>query len=166
NTPAAPRILFTKSTDGGTNWSTPIPISDNPTNVQVLNAAIAASPDGQTITVSFYDGRVNPSNPYLVDLFMAQSFDGGVTWQPNLRLTPISSDVRLAPLTDTGYMLGDYQGIAPTTGPDVSAVPVFIDTRTGNPDPFVVRVGVSSNLTFQAWRAARFSLAEVNAPVI
>src|SRR5213075_2496340 len=97
-------------------------------------------------------------------LFLAQSFDGGNSWQPNIRLTPVSSDVRLAPLTSAGYMVGDYQGIAPATGPDVPAVPVFIDTRTGNPDPFVARLGVSSNLTFRAWRAARFSLGEINTP--
>jgi len=161
-----PRILFTKSTDAGVTWSLPKPVSDNPTNTAVFNAAIAASPDGQTLTVSFYDGRMNPSNHFLVDLFMAQSFDGGATWQPNIRVTPGSSDVRLAPLTQAGYMLGDYLGIAPTTSPDVPTVPVFIDTRTGNPDPFIARVGVSSNLTFGAWRAARLSLAEINTPAL
>ena len=166
NAPGGPKILFTKSSDAGLTWSPPQPISDNPTNIEVFNAAIAASPDGQTLTVSFYDGRVNPSNQYLVDLFVAQSFDGGNTWQPNIRVTPVSTDVRLAPLTPDGYMLGDYQGIAPATNPDVPAVPVFIDTRTGNPDPFIARVGISSNLTFAAWRAARFSLGEINTPSI
>src|SRR2546422_7052795 len=62
---------------------------------------------------------------------------GGVTWQPNLRLTTVSSDVRLAPLTSTGYMLGDYMGLASSIGLDVPAVPVWVDTRTGNPDPFI-----------------------------
>jgi hypothetical protein len=162
NAPGGPKILFTKSSNAGVTWSPPQPISDNPTNLAVFNAAIAASPDGQTLTVIFYDGRVNPSNPYLVDIFMAQSFDGGNTWQPNIRVTPVSTDVRLAPLTDSGYMVGDYKGIAPTTGSDVPAVPVFIDTRTGNPDPFIARVGISSNLTFGAWRAARYSLGEIN----
>jgi hypothetical protein len=38
---------------------------------------------------------------------------------------------------------------------------VWVDTRTGNPDPFITRVGVSSNITFQAWRAARFSQAQI-----
>jgi hypothetical protein len=166
NSPGGPRILFTKSTDAGVTWSPSLPISDNPTNVQVFNPAVAASPDGQTITVSFYDGRVNPSNQYLVDLFLAQSFDGGNTWQPNIRLTPTSTDARLAPLTAAGYMLGDYLGIAPTTSPDVPAVPVFIDTRTGNPDPFIARVGISPNLSFGAWRSARFSLSEVNSPIV
>jgi len=43
-----PRIAFTKSTNGGNNWSAPIAISDNPANSGVFNAAINVSPDGQT----------------------------------------------------------------------------------------------------------------------
>ncbi len=144
-TMAGPRVMFTKSTNAGANWSTPVPISDDPAGVGVFNAAISASPDGQTLTVSFYDRRNNPMSTTLVDLYYAQSLDGGATWQPNIRLTSVSSDATLAPLTTEGYMLGDYLGIAPSTGPDVPAVPIWVDTRTGNPDPFVTRVGISSD---------------------
>ena len=75
------------------------------------------------------------ATPSLCNLYLAQSFDGGTTWQPNIRLTSETTDASLAPLTSEGYMLGDYLGIAPTTGPDVPAVPVWVDTRTGNADP-------------------------------
>jgi ribosomal protein S7 len=40
----SPRIMFTKSPDGGINWTSPIPVSDNPHGSGVFNAAIAASP--------------------------------------------------------------------------------------------------------------------------
>jgi hypothetical protein len=159
---SAPRIIFTKSSDGGTTWTPIKVVSDNPASTSVFNPAIAVSPDGQVVTISFYDGRVNPGQSTLVDLFYAQSFDGGVTWQPNVRVSAVSTDATLMPLTSEGYMLGDYLGIAPAAYPNIPAVPVWIDTRTGNPDPFIGRVGVSSNITFQAWRAARFSLAQIN----
>jgi hypothetical protein len=138
----APRIMFTKSTNGGVTWSAPVPISDNPPASGVFNAAISASPDGQTLTASFYDHRNNPGSTTLVDLYLAQSFDGGATWQPNIRLTSVSSDATLAPLTAEGYMLGDYLGIAETTDTNVPAVPIWVDTRTGNPDPFITRVTI------------------------
>src|SRR5436190_24191767 len=77
-------------------------------------------------------------------------------------LADVSTDIRLAPLTGSGYMLGDYLGVAPSTGPDVPAVPVWVDTRTGNPDPFVTRVGMSPQVTFGSWRAARFSFNQIN----
>ena len=158
-----PRVMFTKSTNAGATWSTPIAITDNPPT-GVFNPAISASPDGETLTVSFYDQRDSGGNTLLCNLYLAQSFDGGATWQPNIRLTSITTDASLAPLTDSGYMLGDYLGIAPTTSPDVPAVPVWVDTRTGNPDPFITRVGIAPLVDFTSFQASRLSLAQIDDP--
>jgi hypothetical protein len=160
------RILFTKSTNGGNNWSAPIAISNNPAGSGVFNPAVNVSPDGQTVTAVFYDHRNNPGSATLVDLYLAQSFDGGATWQPNIRLTSVSTDASLAPLTSAGYMLGDYQGVAQPTNANVPAVPVWIDTRTGNPDPFVARVGIAPQVDFTSWEAARLSLHQINNPAL
>jgi hypothetical protein len=161
-----PRVAFTKSTDGGNTWSAPIAISDNPIGSGVFNPAINASPDGQTVTATFYDHRNNPGSTVLVDLYLAQSFDGGATWQPNIRLTSTSTDASLAPLTASGYMLGDYLGVAPTTNPMVPAVPVWVDTRTGNPDPFITRAGIAPQLDLTSWEAARLSFGEFTDPAL
>ena len=157
-----PRIAFTRSTNGGSNWTAPVAISDNPAGAGVFNPAINVSPDGGTITCVFYDHRNNPDSHVLVDLYLAQSFDFGNTWQPNIRLTSVSTDASLAPLTTEGYMLGDYLGVAQTTRPTVPAVPIWVDTRTGNPDPFITRAGIApySDLV-TAWEAARESLVQV-----
>ena len=160
-----PRILFTKSTNAGLSWSTPIAITNNP-GTGVFNPAIGASPDGQTLTVSFYDERDNASTSTLCNLYLAQSFDGGVTWQPNIRLTSETTNATLAPLTSEGYMLGDYLGIAETTSTNVPAMPVWIDTRTGNPDPFVTRVGIAPQVDFPSFQASRLSLAQINDPLL
>src|SRR5207249_916839 len=97
-----------------------------------------------------------------VDLYLAQSFDGGATWQPNIRLTSVSTDASLAPLTNTGYMLGDYLGVAQTTRPTVPAVPIWVDTRTGNPDPFITRAGIAPYTELvTAWEAKLESLTQV-----
>lgn len=160
----SPRIAFTKSGDGGATWSAPAAISDNPAGLGVFNPAINVSPDGQKLTCTFYDHRNNPGSQVLVDLYLAQSFDGGATWQPNIRLTSVSTDASLTPLTSSGYMLGDYMGIAEPTNANVPAVPIWIDTRTGNPDPFITRVGISPQLNFASWQAARLSLGEINDP--
>ena len=136
---------------------------DNP-GTGVFNPAISASPDGQTLTVSFYDQRDSGGNTFLCNLYLAQSFDGGATWQPNIRLTSETTDASLAPLTSGGYMLGDYLGIAPTTRPDVPAVPVWVDTRTGNADPFITRVGIAPEVNFTSFQASRLSLDQINDP--
>ncbi len=137
----SPRIMFTKSANAGTTWSTPVPISDNPGSA-VFNAAITASPDGQKLAVSFYDTRDNPGLSTMLDFYIAHSFDGGATWQPNIRATSVSTNATIAPLTPGGYMLGDYQGIAEPTNSLVPAVPVWVDTRTANSDPFTSRVRI------------------------
>lgn len=160
----SPRIVFTKSTDKGDIWSAPIPISDNPSGTAVFNPAINASPDGKVLTVAFYDGRDNAGSNTLVDMYLVQSFDRGATWQPNIRLTSVSTDASLAPLKSSGYMLGDYLGIAESTNANVPAVPVWIDTRTGNPDPFITRVGIAPQVNFTSWQAARLSFAQINQP--
>lgn len=162
----APRIMFTKSTNGGTAWTAPQPVSDNSTNAPVFNPAVSVSPDGQVVAITFYDERVNAGQNYLVDLFLAQSFDGGATWQPNLRVSQVSTDASLAPLTGSGYMIGDYLGVAGSSGPDVPVVPVWIDTRSGNPDPYIARVGMAPQLTFGSWRAARLSASQIANPAI
>src|SRR6266404_2794160 len=162
----SPRIAFTKSTNGGSSWSTPVAISDNPAELGVFNPAINVSPDGNTLTVVFYDHRDNPTSNTLVDLYLAQSFDGGATWQPNMRLTSVSTDASIAPLTSEGFMLGDYLGVAQSTQSNVPAVPVWVDTRTGNPDPFVTRVGIAPEANFLSWEVAHFSFAQMNDPAI
>ncbi len=137
----APRIMFTKSTNAGTTWTTPVAISDNPGS-SVFNAAITASPDGQKLAVAFYDTRNNPGSSTMLDLYVANSLDGGASWEPNVRASSVSTDATLAPLTGSGYMLGDYQGIAEPSNSVTPAVPVWVDTRTGNPDPFTARVRI------------------------
>ena len=126
-----PKIAFSKSIDGGNTWSVPIAISDNPAGSGVFNPAVNVSPDGQRVTAVFYDHRDNPGSNLLVNLYLAQSFDGGATWEPNIRISSATTDASLAPLTQEGYMLGDYQGVAESTNSNVPAVPLWIDTRTG-----------------------------------
>ena len=103
-------------------------------------------------------------------MYLAQSFDGGASWQPNLRLTTESTDAALAPNTGTAqspaYMLGDYLGIAESTNVNVPAVPVWVDTRTGSPDPFVTRIGIAPASNFTSWQAARLSLGQINNPAL
>ena len=159
-----PRIAFTKSTDGGVTWSAPVAISDNPGGLGVFNPAINVSPDGSRLSVVFYDHRDNPSSHTLVNLYLAQSFNGGATWQPNIRLTSVSTDASLAPQTSAGFMLGDYLGVAQSTQANVPAVPVWVDTRTGNPDPFITRVGLAAQADLLSWETAHFSFAQMNDP--
>src|SRR5260221_9234231 len=104
-----------------------------------MNPAVTVTPDGRAVSVVFMDKRNAPGGRGFVDHYVAQSFDGGASWQPNLRLTEVSSDIRFGPQTPTGVMLGDYLAIAPSLANDQPCVAIWCDTRTGDADPFIAR---------------------------
>jgi len=157
----SPRVLVRRSTDRSVTWSAPSIASDQPAGVSVMNPAIAASPDGRTVSVVFMDKRNAADGRNFVDHYAALSFDGGATWQPNIRLTEMSSDIRLAPPTSRGFMLGDYMGIAPPFAADQPCVAIWCDTRTGDSDPFIVRFAPHPTANFEAWQVAHFKISEL-----
>lgn len=150
-----PRVMVIRSSDKGSTWSAPIIVSDNPATVSVMNPAIAVTPDGQNVSAVFMDKRNASDGHNFIDLYAAQSFDGGITWQPNIRLTETSSDIRYAPLTSEGYMLGDYLGVAPALSTSQPSVAIWCDTRSGDSDPFTVRFTPSPVGNYDSWRIAR-----------
>ncbi len=158
---SGPRILFTRSRDRGLTWTTPVPVNDTPNNRSVFNAAVAVSPEGQHVSVIFYDKRHDDGSGKWVDLYLAESFDGGDTWQPNLRLSTESSDLTRAPLTDTGRMVGDYQGIVPALNFSAPAFAVWVDARDATPDPYVVAISRTQGSTYPAWRDLAFDGASL-----
>lgn len=162
-TETGPRVMLVKSADRGTTWSAPAAVSDQPVGVSVVNPAVAASPDGRTVSIVYLAKRTGPDGRSLIDHFAALSFDGGATWQRNLRLNDRSSDLLLGTQTPRGVMLGDYLGIAPAVAPDVPAVAVWCETRTGNADPFAVRFVPAPAPSFETWRIAQFGRAELAA---
>jgi hypothetical protein len=89
------------------------------------------------------------------------SFDGGATWQPNIRLSEMSSEVRLAPQTAAGAMLGDYFAVIPPLAENQPGLAIWCDTRTGESDPWVVRFAAQRTPDFDAWRVANFSRPEL-----
>jgi len=159
-----PRVLVASSSNRGLAWTAPVAASDNPAGDPVLNPAIAVTPDGSTVSVTFMDKRNAPDGINFIDVYAASSFDGGVTWQPSIRLSDESSDVRFAVETSEGRMLGDYMGLAPSLGANQPAVAIWCDTRTGDADPFIARFTPSPAANFAAWSVARFGRPELADP--
>ncbi|MFM1561983.1 MAG: sialidase family protein [Roseibacillus sp.] len=164
-----PRIMFTKSIDKGATWSSPQPISDNPDGWPVAIPALAASPDGQHLTVIYYDWRHGTIPGTLIDLYFTESFDGGDTWEADRRVTKSSLDVTRAPDTGPrGYMLGDYQAITPALSFDKPGFAMWIGvpSTTNSPDPLITELPRTQGTSFAAWQKLRFKPVELNDPTI
>jgi hypothetical protein len=89
--------------------------------------------------VSYYDFRDDDpgdGSRLLSSCWLATSTDGGATWQE----VPLGGpfDLRQAPLTNQGFFLGDYQGLARAGS---TLVPFFVVTtgNAANPTQVVTR---------------------------
>jgi hypothetical protein len=132
-------ILFVSSSDQGQTWSPPVRVNDDPTGdgANQFQPQLAVAPNG-VVTVSFFDTRRDAKH-HLIDIYLAQSVDGGNTFLPNVRVTSQSWDPAVdAPVDGNGLQfIGDYQGLAVN---DQYALPFWNDTRTGSQEIYTALV--------------------------
>jgi len=97
-------IFVRSSTDGGLTWSAPTQVNDDVgTNSQFLPWLDVDQVTG-AVSVAWYDAR-NDTNNKKVQTFMAASFDGGVTFQPNILVSDGQSDQSV---DNASRYLGNY----------------------------------------------------------
>lgn len=104
------QVAFSRSTDGGLTWSTPVRISTH-NETQAFTPAIRVDKDGN-IGVTYYDFRNDdPDTAALeTDLWFTRLANGEQAWSEE-RVTPTSFDMRSAPDAN-GYFVGDYEGLS------------------------------------------------------
>jgi subtilisin-like proprotein convertase family protein len=126
-------VKLIRSTDGGTTWSAPVRVNDDPlsTNWQWL-AAHSVAPNGR-IDMVWNDTRASGQSN-LSQLYYAYSWDGGVTWSPNVPVSPVFDSLVGFPNQNK---IGDYSGIvSDNTGADVAYAATFNNEQ----DIYYVRV--------------------------
>ena len=117
-------IAFARSTDGGSTWSTPVAINGAQGSA-AFDPVVAVRGDG-TIGVLYYDFRddTNEATTLWTSLWLARSVDQGRTWTDSRIAGPF--DLDLAPRTDSGLFLGDYEALATTA---TRFLPLFVATN-------------------------------------
>jgi hypothetical protein len=111
-------VLFSRSTDGGVTWSSPVRVNNNPEFPFASSAptdqyepGLAVDQTNGKLGLCFYDRRRDPKN-FRIDRECAKSTNQGNTWS-NTRITanPFPPEVNQDPLLVVGYM-GDYDTVA------------------------------------------------------
>ena len=133
-----PDIVLIKSTNGGTNWTSPVRVNNDPINNgkdQYFPWCTIDQATGQ-LMVLFYDSRdvVNSQ----ANVYMARSQDRGVTFE-NFKV----SDQAHTPVPISGLAggyAGDYIGVAAYNN---VAYPLWADNRTGNYQGWMSKVTFS-----------------------
>jgi hypothetical protein len=122
-----PDIVLVKSTNGGTTWTSPVRVNDDPLSNgkdQIFPWCTVDQANGQLLLV-FYDSRNVPNNQ--AEVFMARSANGGVTFE---NFVVSDQAFVLDPISGfSGNYAGDYIGVAAY---DEVAYPYWMDERTGN----------------------------------
>lgn len=114
-------IALTRSSDGGTTWSTPIEVNADP-SVQAYTPTVHVEASG-IIAVSYYDLRNDAFAPFgslLADAWMVTSSDGSTFHETHLS-GPFDMD--LAP-DSGGLFVGDYEALSSATG----FLPLYVQT--------------------------------------
>jgi hypothetical protein len=121
-------VLFSRSTDGGTTWSAPLKVNDDPSGKDQYYPWMDVAPNG-TIWVGWHDRRDDPSN-FKHAWYMDQSTDGGLTFGPDHRVADF--------LSQPSSFIGDYAGLAAEDG---LVLPMWWDSRdTASGDPYTARI--------------------------
>lgn len=129
-------IYVSSSTNGGTTWSTPAPITDQLLQpVDRFNHWLAVDPVNGAVNVSFYDTRNDTTGArYMTDIYYTKLTATATAWLvPNVRVSSQSSNEHdcngVYPCTaiDYGNQSGDYSGIASYGG---VSYPLWTDSRS------------------------------------
>ncbi|HEY0144133.1 MAG TPA: pre-peptidase C-terminal domain-containing protein [Thermoanaerobaculia bacterium] len=104
------RVWFSRSTDGGTTWSARVKINNQSGLNDQFNPFLAVDETNGNIGAIYYD-TVSDSGRKKVDVWYQLSTDGGVSWEPAVKVTTAMTDETVAG-ADSGNQFGDYNGLS------------------------------------------------------
>jgi hypothetical protein len=127
-----PDIAATRSTDGGTTWSTPVRVNDDAGATAQFFPWITFDPHGNA-HVAWYDRR---EDGFKIDVYHARSVDLGQSFEANSRVTA-QAFTPVLPWDTSVAFIGDYNAIAANA---TTVFPCYQDAREGNQDVYVALV--------------------------
>jgi len=140
-------VYFSFTDDDGLTWAEPIDITNDSDSARQFHPWVSVNGDG-VVTVAFLDQRVEPNRHDFWNCFVTASFDGGLTFIPNQRLSTVSSAIVDAygpggkvafakdDREDRAGLIGEYIGVTSSTK---YAHAMWTDSRNGHQDSYTAR---------------------------
>lgn len=108
------RIWFSRSTNGGTSWSAPVMINNQPSLNDQFNQWMVVDETTGALGIIYYDTVGDPGRKK-VDIWYQSSYDDGATWGTPVKVTSAQTDETVAG-SDGGNQFGDYNGLSGIAG--------------------------------------------------
>ncbi len=103
-------VYYRRSCDSGTTWEPEVQLNDDGGLTDQFYPALTVTEDN-VVAASWYDRRHDSAENYLFDRYWTASYDGGISWESNARVSDISSPVYIPPWSTSCYH-GDYDQMA------------------------------------------------------
>src|SRR5205085_42953 len=127
-------ILYSRSTDDGVTWSTPLTLAPPPAQGTYQVMPWVVSDENGTFHAIWYDDRNNP-NSSIFNVYYSQSTDDGATWSDPARISSATSDLRIGVPSTYNRAAGDYINVTAARGNVYAA---WTDTRSGTGEDIYV----------------------------
>lgn len=145
--PNAADVYFSRSTDGGTSWSSAVPLNNTLSSDQTEQyyPSICVNTSGVVI-VSWYDRRNYPGTAN-TDYYIAWSNDGGASFNNDTPVSNQPTDFNTVGAVNQNFGIGEYNAVLST---EMYAIPIWSDGRTNDGEmnlyaavvPIVTNVGL------------------------
>lgn len=138
-------IYYTRSTDNGNTWETPIVLNqDSDPLTDQFHPSLAVNENG-VVVAGWYDRRDDPNN-LETHYYLTYSDDGGATFVPDFAVTSLPSDFSEIGSRNLGFGIGEYTQIITTAD---YAIPFWADGRgnDGNIEIFSSLVTLATTTT-------------------
>lgn len=121
-------IYYSRSTDGGNTWDTPIVLNqDSDPLTDQFHPSLAVNENG-VVVAGWYDRRDDPNN-LETHYYLTYSDDGGASFVPDFAVTSLPSDFSQIGSRNLGFGIGEYTQIVTTAE---YAIPFWADGRAND----------------------------------